>query len=384
MRRTSLLLIATIALAGACGPSVSNGDDDGPPADGGADPCTGTTTRCDGLIYQMCQNDVFVDVETCVGPQVCSPSFGCANCDPARPQTCVGDDAHLCNDDGTVGPYVSTCPFETCTDGFCQDEDGCSEQAKLIYVVDDAYNLLSFNPAMGMNTFTLIGQLDCPASASWPDWGNPVATPFSMSVDRTGTAWVLYTSGQIFHVSTVDASCSPTSFVAGTNNYQLFGMGFVSDSAGSTAEHLFVSGGPAADPGSGNLGSIDPATLGITTHGPLPQSENSPELSGTGNAELYAYYPGMTETFVARLDKTTAQIQQQWNLPLLTGQVYAWAFAHWGGRFYIFVTDGDIFGMNSKVYLLDPATGMTQLLLQNLPYYIVGAGVSTCAPVIIE
>ena len=48
-----------------------------------------------------------------------------------------------------------------------------------------------------------------------PDWnGGGQATPFSMSVDREGQAWVLYTSGEIFKVSIEDASCADSGWYA--------------------------------------------------------------------------------------------------------------------------------------------------------------------------
>jgi len=52
-----------------------------------------------------------------------------------------------------------------------------------------------------------------------------------------------------------------------------------------------------------------------------------------------------------------------------------YAFAHWGGVFYIFVTSD-----TSTVRAIDRKTGAYQLVLDNLPYRITGAGVSTCAP----
>ena len=74
---------------------------------------------------------------------------------------------------------------------------------------------------------------------------------------------------------------------------------------------------------------------------------------------------------------------QQWKVPPLPGQVTAWAFSHWGGKFYIFVTSSpDGFTEKSQVLMLDPATGVAGTYLPSMPYRIVGAGVSTCAPVI--
>jgi len=112
----------------------------------------------------------------------------------------------------------------------------------LVYVVDSDYRLLSFDPQKigSGDPFTLVGNLSCPAAAPWPDFPaeSASATPFSMSVDRNGMAWVLYTSGEVFNVSIADARCTSTGFQKGQAGFQLFGMGFVSDSAGSDAETL--------------------------------------------------------------------------------------------------------------------------------------------------
>jgi hypothetical protein len=277
------------------------------------------------------------------------------------------------------------CGLEQCANGVCGGDLCETEGVKLIYVVDRDYNLLSFDPGNG-NVFSLIGSLSCPAGPSWPGWGGlGPATPFSMSVDRDARAWVLYTSGQIFWVSTADASCQASGFTPGQQGYELFGMGFVADAPGADTEKLFVAGGSASSQTSGRLGVVDPTTLQLTDLAAVPAAEYSPELTGTGNAELYGYYPGMS-TFIARMNQATAQTEQSWVLPPLDYTVIAWAFAHWGGRFYVFVTTEDVFtgAQTREVYLLDPMTGDASLLLPNIPYVIVGAGVSTCAPVIIE
>src|SRR5205807_1146112 len=108
--------------------------------------------------------------------------------------------------------------------------DGCSESAKLIYVVDLDKRLSSFDPTT--LKFTDIGTLSCSAGIG--------ATPFSMAVDRSATAWILYSSGQIFKVNTANATCVTTQFPPHQTGFDQFGMGFVSDSAGSTDETLFV------------------------------------------------------------------------------------------------------------------------------------------------
>ena len=93
-------------------------------------------------------------------------------------------------------------------------ENDCPEDLKQIYVVTEGNDLYRFAPAT--LTFTRIGTLSCPSSG--------FATPFSMAVQRNGTAWVLFNDGIIFHVSTKDASCGATAYVPGQNGYTTFGM----------------------------------------------------------------------------------------------------------------------------------------------------------------
>ena len=57
--------------------------------------------------------------------------------------------------------------------------------------------------------------------------------------------------------------------------------------------------------------------------------------------------------------------------------------ALWGGSFYIFVTTDGFDGNNSPVRPIDGTTGAYAMPIENLPFNIVGAGVSTCAPVVV-
>ncbi|MFH1131336.1 MAG: hypothetical protein V1754_08375 [Pseudomonadota bacterium] len=301
-------------------------------------------------------------------------------CKPAAGNVCVSSDIFSCEADGRVGEMVKRCWPQACYNGEC-GESACLARSRLIYVVDDEWRLLSFSPAGETYEFQLIGTLDCPAGPSWPAWPQESA-PFSMSVDRHAIAWVLYNSGEIFWVDTATAKCQPSVFQKGQKGFELFGMGFVSDGPGSNQEKLFISGGEVNLLQVGDLGYIDPATTAVTKIGPLPQAEQSPELTGTGNGSLFAYFPGATSPFVAELDKSTGQIKQKWFLPATGDTVTAWAFAHWGGDFFIFVSSQPLFGSEErKVLRLNPTSGQTQTIMTDVPYRIVGAGVSTCAPV---
>jgi hypothetical protein len=238
---------------------------------------------------------------------------------------------------------------------------GCTEEAKLVYVVGEGNELYSFYPPTLQ--LTQVGIINCPEAG--------FATPFSMAVDRQGTAWVLFSDGRIHHVSTSNAACTSTSYQAGQQGFQTFGMGFVSDTPGSDAETLYV-----GDYFGSGLGKIDTSTLTLSFVGPydaLPGS--AAELTGTGDARLYGFF-NEAPIIIAEIDKTSASIISQASQPTVSiGS--GWAFAFWGGDFWLFTSPtGD-----SQIDRYQPANGTTTTVKMNLGANIVGAGVSTCAPV---
>lgn len=378
-----LALISTLLIF-ACGPG--DGDPPGGNTDGGSDDgndggdlpttCEGSETRCAGVVYQTCNDGEFVDTQTC--SNACDPVLGCVACVPGEP-VCNDNDVYTCNASGEPGDLVEDCGVATCSGGQCQT-DCATGGVDLIYVVDDENNFLSFDPAKlgtGADPFTLIGELDCNAGFSIvPGQGGP-GTPFSMSVDRNGTAWVLHSSGEIFHVSIADASCQESGFDTRQGQYDLFGMGFASDSEGSATETLFIAGGAAGDISPGRLGYI--ANLTVTDVGDLnADSLYGPELTGTGEGKLYGYFPDPDDPFIQELDKASgALVGTPYPMTGRGGEGnLAWAFAHWGGDFYVFLTLGN----DGQVYRVDLPSGAETVVVDDLPYRVVGAGVSTCAP----
>lgn len=242
--------------------------------------------------------------------------------------------------------------------------DGCSEAAKLIYVVGTTYELYSFNPESLQ--FKQIGLLSCPAGGS---------TPFSMAVDRNATAWVLYNNGQLFHVDTTTAECKPTNFVPGQQGFTTFGMGFVSDSPGSNEEKIYLGQYEGYQ-----LGRLDPATMTVTNVGSYDKVTGAAEITGTGDARLFGFFLVGGSSSVAELDKSNAQVISLAPTGATIGS--GWAFAFWGGSFYLFTAPSG----NSQVtrFTLDPVnpnTGKSEVVVPSVGFVIVGAGVSTCAPV---
>jgi len=291
-------------------------------------------------------------------------------CDPSKPKICLGDDVVACEPDGHLGRRLRAC-HKGCQDGRCSNT--CEDDStKLIYLVDTSNDFMSFDPRLlPGNPIKVVGKLKC------GHWGSP----FSMSVDRNGIAWVVYDNGEMFKVNITDAKCEPSGYVAGSSGSTTFGMGFVTDTSGGDAEKLYI----AANNSSNALHAIDTShDLVPRRHGTITGTDDrNPELTGTSEGKLYGFYPSMFSTaFVQEIDKTNgAAVGKKWPLgtdPL--GDVTAYAFAQWGGVFYIFTTVDDGMDSNSSVRTVDRTTGKYRTIMTHLPYRISGAGVSTCAP----
>jgi hypothetical protein len=276
---------------------------------------------------------------------------------------------------------------------------GCSDQAKLVYVIDSNGTLSSFAPNqtdVTKSVFTDIGQLSCPTKLG-------SGTPFSMSVDRSAVAWIEYVGttdllgtkfgSELYSVSTSTAACTATNYKSGQHGFIEFGMGFVSNAAMSDQETLFVAGGaapaagamPSDPPPPTYLGTLDTAALSINQLS-TTALKGRPELTGTGNAELFGFYPDPTNPHIAKLDKTNGNELSVIPLTMLKGNPQAWAFAFWGGDYWVFLQRASIDGIQpppetaTVVYHVKPDGTVTSWPTNGRT--IVGAGVSTCAPTI--
>ena len=242
----------------------------------------------------------------------------------------------------------------------------CSVESQFVYVLDSEAKLYKFDPPA--LTFTPIGTLNCPAGF--------LDTPFSMAVDRNANAWVVYTNGALFKVDTKTAACSSTAFQPGQAGFVTFGMGFSTEGAGSTKDTLFVSDSAMSGTTKG-LATIDPQSLVLTPIGMYDQINARAELTGTGDGKLFGAFEG-SPYVVAQIDKSQAKILSQ--APQTPVQYPPggsnFAFAFWGGSFWLFVGPGT----STDVFQYDPQAGTTTKQ-KSESFAIVGAGVSTCAPI---
>lgn len=259
-----------------------------------------------------------------------------------------------------VVPPIDVTPKPDVDRTDCPDAD-----STYIYLVSAENQLFSFYPPD--LSFKLIGNLSCPVQNG--------ATPFSMAVDRRGVAYVLFNDGSLFRVSTLTAACIATPFVPSQMNFETFGMGFASD-VGGPAERLYVSDNKSDDVERG-LGFIDTTTYKIGFIGPYGTELRRSELTGTGDGRLFAFWPDFGPaggSHLSELDKTTGHIVAQTNLPIAAAD-QAFAFAFYGGDFWIFTSTGG----ETDVNRFRPSDGMITIPTKH-PSTIVGAGVSTCAP----
>jgi hypothetical protein len=247
-------------------------------------------------------------------------------------------------------PFANSCPDAAAT---------------LVYAITSDDKLYSFYPPTA--AFGFIGNVRCPGAI-----GGGV---FSMAVNRRGIAYVLYVSGDLFEVDTGTAACKKLPYVQGQSGFTFFGMGFAANGDGGVGETLYIEGDPYY-PGevAAGLASVDTTTWTVTPIGSATPPLAGGELTGTGGGDLYVFFYYPTDTSgsrVGHLDKGTGELLSSTFLSAPTIPGNSFAFAYWGGDFYLF-TDG-------TVTEFTPSTGATSVVA-TMSDMIVGAGVSTCAP----
>lgn len=265
-------------------------------------------------------------------------------------------DARDAQDEDAELPMIDATKPDVQPPNDCPDAD-----STLVYVLSSNNVLMSFYPPT--LTFKTIGTLVCPNANG--------SGPFSMAVDRKGTAYVVYSpSGALYKVSTLTAACVATSFKAQPmSGFEAFGMGFAGD---TMSEQLYVAG--SGTPSAG-LASIDTMTFKFNFIGQFSPPLGRTELTGTGDGRLFGWSPNSqgTGSTLTQIDRMTAQLIGANKLKIGTPQD-AFAFAFWGGDFYIFTGQS-----STTVTKYDPVT-QSETNVAWTQALIVGAGVSTCAP----
>ena len=233
----------------------------------------------------------------------------------------------------------------------------------LVYVITAENDLYSFYPPN--LAFTKIGKIACP---------NAKSTPYSMAVDRKGTAFSVFADGTLWQISTANAACKPTTYVPSPQGTPFFnfGMGFVGT---QTTDTLYVCDANFNNVNSKGLATIDTTSFQRTFISNFQPELPRCELTGTGDGRLFAFCLNNSGgSQIAEIDPSTAKVIAVNQLK--TGNVNdAFAYAFWGGYFWIFHGPGG----TTSVVQYDPVT-FSETTVTTLAETIVGAGVSTCAP----
>lgn len=188
-------------------------------------------------------------------------------------------------------------------------------------------------------------------------------------------AWVEYGDGSLYRVDTSNARCQSTTFVINPDLTQ-FGMGFVFD-PNTGKDTLYVAGSGHFGGISSQLGTIDFPSLTLTP-GPF-LDVGTPEITGTGDGQLWGFFPASSSasgnTALVQLDPATGEVLTDFEFPDIGNAGDSWAVKFWGGAFYLFLSD--------QVYKVERTTGVSTLVVdgQGSGHIVVGAGVSTCAPI---
>ena len=282
----------------------------------------------------------------------------------------------------------------------------CVEVSKLVYVISETDNsIYSFDPSKTLSSdaatraaaFVKIGPPKCPES-SVPTSG----PPNSMALDRHGFALVNYEeNGGIYKVDLQNNSleCTPTDFVSGggIGFSPNLSMGFSSDALTGNAETLFVSDNTGdqdntpgvglgaariTDSGGPNMAAV---RLGPTAFSGMVQGSRC-ELTGTGDAKLYGFFAENPAKLaeIVKSDGTTPSVTTLQNGGVtVDASNGGYAFSFWGGNFWFYTAPAvdSQEATASRVTRYDPATGELSVVLADVGgFVIVGAGVSTCAP----
>jgi hypothetical protein len=277
-----------------------------------------------------------------LGAALSVPLLHCANTsaptsadlapDDAAPEAAPSNEGGAFNADTPIPPDVE-----------------CAETTKQIYVLATDKALYRFYP--DKLSFVRVGQVACPTGAG----------TFSMAIDRYGTAWVEYTDGRLFAVDTTNATCKTTPFQNKQTGFETFGMGYALNDDGSRGETLYVAGV--------GLASLDTTTFDLKFLGSLTYGRT--ELTGL-DKKLFAFSVG--SGVIAGLNKTNGATEVAYRTTAVAERA-AFAFAQWGGDFWVFTGD-----QHSMVTQYSPTDDKSAVVVENTGMLIVGAGSSTCAP----
>jgi hypothetical protein len=231
----------------------------------------------------------------------------------------------------------------------------CDPASLTAYLMSLSGELFSFDP--NAVTIQSLGVPSCPTSAS----------PWTLSVSRTGVAYVLRDDWRIWRVDLATLTCTLTP-------YAPFQLGFIGEEAIAVSrdtggERLYVYGSVA---GSGPLLAVtDFTSFVLSPVGQVTPPPTAYPLDMQGNARGLLFGLSQDGEFVQMSAATgTPAIDTQTSFASLSG---GWAIMTYRAQIYFFGNDA------GDVYLYDPeANQVTHLGAVNTP--IIGASAAPCGP----
>jgi len=278
----------------------------------------------------------------------------------------------------------------TCTGDDCGSDSACTDASKLAYVVDRYTDAIyRFDPPR--KAFSRVASVAGCGSLPEGTIGQELR-PFSMSVGRNGHAYVLYYMSPanggvgIWEIDLDGGAClgkNPYDALHSTT-FSIFGMGFATDSDGNTTDSLYIAG-PF-----GGFGKLDLTAGTVETLGKL---DGSPELTGNAKGQLFGFFPSSPS--LNEIDKTSGAIAASHPLSGMPASK-SYANAYYGGAFYLFVGIDQGSDVNAKryseVWKVDAETfaATKYMSIEEVAIAagvtgglrVVGAGASTCVPII--
>ncbi|MCA9583473.1 MAG: hypothetical protein KC416_16855, partial [Myxococcales bacterium] len=269
-------------------------------------------------------------------------------------------------------------------------EPFCLEADKYIYLLKHSWvvkpeppnqgvsraDLVRFDP--GEKELKVLGQVECVGAEG----------PSTMAIDRSARAWIYFRSGHLGRVDLTDPSlpCELTGFDPDVDGFPIHGMAFSAKSEKSPIDVLYVAthGGDGTSFGGPTLARLDTTTMDLSVIGALAQFG---ELTGNGLGQLWVFSASQPPRNVYQVDPSDGTVLRTFDAQSIDfpqSGASGYAFAHWGGRYYLIYRSAAAFTMDETstmgIWMLDPGTGQIDVVIEETGHDLVGAGVSTCAP----
>lgn len=220
------------------------------------------------------------------------------------------------------------------------------------------YNFSRFDPPTGK--FSELEPIPCLDAMS--------DRPVSMAIDCTGAAYVQFSLGDLWHISTSAAVCTRLPFSAADQGLRPdLALGFAPSGGGE--DLYFVATDKSSVPPSPVFGTLDPGNL--TVHRIAPFDAGTPDdthLGGAPNGPLFAVIGGAID----QVDTSSGAVHLEYDLPASAGPVRSFAF--WHGTFYLFRLEPSL---TTSVISFTPGSSSIEEVAST-PLEVLAAGASLC------